>query len=115
MGAILALIGIWPVLFRGERLRLGALVVAGVLIVPALLFPRSLRLLHRGWMAIGHVLGWINTRLILGIIFYALFTPIGFFMRLLGRDPMSRQFEPSADTYRVKRRQRPATDMERQF
>lgn len=56
---------------------------------------------YRRWMAIGHVLGWINTRIILGIMFYLLFLPVGLAMRLLGKDPMARSIDESIATYRV--------------
>jgi hypothetical protein len=41
------------------------------------------------------------------------FTPIGLFFRLIGRDPLHRRFQPEADTYWVGRR--PATDVRRYF
>jgi hypothetical protein len=67
-------------------------------------------------MTIGHALGWVNTRLLLGLVFYGLITPMGLVRRfLLGRDPMRRQFEPEADTYRVPRQPRPATHLKQQF
>ncbi len=40
-------------------------IVAGILWVWALLLPTTLLPVYRGWIAIGHVLGWINTRIIL--------------------------------------------------
>jgi hypothetical protein len=38
---------------------------------------------------------------IMGTLFYVLITPVGLFMRLIGRDPMMRRFEPEATTYWV--------------
>lgn len=76
-------------------------VVAAVLWVWALLLPASLAPVYRGWLAFGHVLGWINTRIILGIMFYLLFLPVGLVIRLLGKDPMARKIDKSTETYRV--------------
>ena len=45
--------------------------------VLALVWPRSLTQVYRLWMTVGEVLGWINTRIILGVLFYLLFTPMG--------------------------------------
>ena len=116
VGGIFAAMGLWPVLFRGDDPRLWALVLAGLLVIPALVLPRSLGPVYRGWMAIGYALGWINTRAILGVIFYGLFTPIGMVRRLLlAKDSMNRRFEPEADTYRVLRQPRPSSHMKRQF
>jgi hypothetical protein len=66
-------------------------------------------------MAIGHVLGWINTRIILGVIYYGLFTPMGLVMRMGRKDPLRRQYDEAVDTYRVLRRPRAASHMLRQF
>ncbi len=66
-------------------------------------------------MALGHVMGWINTRIILGLCFYLIVTPIGFIRRALGKDSMGKEFEPDAASYRVARKVRPATHLTRQF
>jgi len=115
VGGILTLIGLWPTLFRGEDPRLWVLIFAGLLMIPALLLPRSLGPVYRVWMAIGQILGWINTRLILGVVFYGLFTPMGLVMRLLGKDAMRRKLEGDADSYRVVRQPRPSSHMRHQF
>ena len=115
VGGIFAAIGLWPVLFRAQGPRLWALALAVALVVPALVLPRSLTYVHRGWMAAGEALGWINTRIILSVIFYALVTPMGILMRRFGRDPMQRRFEPDATTYRVPKSSRTAAHMTRQF
>ncbi len=115
VGAIFAVISLWPLIWHGEALRLWAIIAAGVLAVPAVVMPKSLKLIYRGWMAIGDVLGWINTRIILGIVFYGVVTPMGAIMRLRGHDPMQRRWEPEADTYRVNRAPREAKHMQHQF
>jgi hypothetical protein len=115
VGGIFAVISIWPLVRRGQPPQLWVLILAGLLIVPALIFPRSLRLVYRVWMTIGHILGWINTRIILGMVFYGLFTPMGLVMRLLGNDPMRHRFEREADSYRIVRQPRPSSHLIRQF
>ena len=77
-------------------------IVAAVLWLWALVAPTTLNPVYQIWMRIGLVLGWINTRIILGLIFYILVTPMSLAMRLIGRDPMTRKFEPDRETYRVK-------------
>lgn len=66
-----------------------------------LIFPLSLKLIYRIWMGFGHALGWINTRLILGIVFFVMIAPVGVVMRLFGWDPMRRRLEPTTNTYRA--------------
>lgn len=115
VGGIFVCIGLWPLLRTGQVLRLWALLPGGVLMALALLWPQSLTPVYRLWMTIGEALGWLNTRIILGAIFYLLFTPIGLYMRLRGYDPMRRRLEPEADSYRVLRQPRAASHMRHQF
>jgi hypothetical protein len=115
VGGIFALIGLWPVLWRGEEVRLWALVLAGLLLLPAAVYPQSLWWPYRGWMMLGLALGWVNTRIILGVIFYGLFTPMGVIMRWAGRDALHLKRNPQAETYRINRQPRPSSHMRRQF
>lgn len=116
VGGIFLSISLWPLVFRSDPLRLWAAGLAGGLITPALVFPYLLSPVYRVWMKIGMVLGWINTRIILGLIFYSVFTPLGLFRRLvLKRDALQRHFDPEAETYRVVRERRPSSHLQRQF
>jgi Saxitoxin biosynthesis operon protein SxtJ len=115
VGGIFALIGFWPLIVRGEDPRWWSLVVAGCLLVPAAVFPKSLVWVYKGWMAVGHIMGWINTRIILGVVFYVIVTPIGMFRRLLGKDPMGRRLRPDLDSYRIIRKPRPGSHLTRQY
>lgn len=115
VGAIFALIGVWPVVWRGHDLRLWAVLVAGALMVLALVMSGCLRRVYRGWMTLGEALGWINTRMILSVIFFVVFTPLGLWMRLRGRNPIRRGWEPEVSTYREVRQPRPGSHMQHQF
>ena len=115
VGGIFLFIGVWPFVWRQDPLRLWAIVPGIVLMVVGAVLPELLREIYRGWMFLGHVLGWINTRIILGILFYGLITPMGAIMKLTGRDPMRRGFDPKAQTYRVNRQPRPASHMKNMF
>ena len=115
VGGIFALIGCWPLVIRAEDPRWWALVMAGCLLVPAVVFPKSLVWVYKGWMAVGHVMGWINTRIILGMVFYVIVTPIGIIRRWLGKDPMGRQLRPDLDSYRIERKPRPGSHLTKQY
>ncbi|HEX9973430.1 MAG TPA: SxtJ family membrane protein [bacterium] len=71
-----------------------ALILVTTLSVPILINP-----IYRAAMFIAHILGWINTRIILGLLYYFLFTPIALVMRLMGRDPLHRKLDKQAKTY----------------
>jgi hypothetical protein len=76
-------------------------IFAGVLSSWALLIPSTLQPVYIVWMKFGNIMSWINTRIILGIVFYVLITPFGLIMRLFGKDPMRRKLDNSISSYRV--------------
>jgi len=115
VGAVFTVIGLWPLVFRGEPLRLWAIGIGGLLIVCGGILPQLLAPVYKGWMWVGHIMGWINTRILLGIMFYALVTPIGVVFRLMGKDRMRQRFVESSTTYRVVRSPRPPSHMKLQF
>jgi len=115
IGAVFTVIGLWPLVFRGEPLRLWAVGVGGLLIAFGGILPSVLAPIHTGWMWVGHILGWINTRILLSIVFYALLTPMGLVFRLMGKDTMRQAFAESSTTYRVVRSPRPHSHMKHQF
>ena len=115
VGGIFLVIGLWPIVWRGDDMRLWAVGLGGVLIPLGLLVPAVLAPVFKVWMKVGHVLGWINTRIILGILFDGLITPMGVVMRLFGWDAMRRVLVRDVESYRVVRQPRPRTHMTRQF
>jgi heme/copper-type cytochrome/quinol oxidase subunit 4 len=98
-------------MIRSHSPRSWALVVAILFGTAGLIFPALLRPVYRVWMTIGEVLAWVNTRIILTILYYALIVPIGFMLRMRGKDPMRLKFERDAETYRIIREKRQASHM----
>ena len=115
VGGIFGAIGLWPAVIRGTGPRSWALIIGVLLLVPALLAPRILAPVYRIWMTVGEALGWINTRILLGVVFYGLITPMGLIRRLRTEDPMRRRHDPDAESYRVPKPPRPGAHMNRQF
>ncbi len=76
--------------------------ITGVLAVLALLLPMVLVPVYKIWMKFGLVMGFINTRIILGIVFYLVFTPVAFILKILRKDPMQRKLKKDSQSYRVK-------------
>ncbi|MBX3347805.1 MAG: hypothetical protein KF747_03590 [Nitrospira sp.] len=115
VGSVFTAIGIWPLLMRGEALRLWAIGLGGALILLGGMSPGLLAPVHKVWMRVGHALGWINTRILLSLVFYGLVTPMGILFRLMGKDVMRQTFAGDSPTYRVLRRPRPHGHMKVQF
>ena len=80
-------------------------------------FPSMLRPIYIGWMKFAFVLGWINTRILLGVFYYVILTPGSIVMRLMKRDVLNRKFDREAETYWVQRQDgtRGRERYERQF
>jgi hypothetical protein len=115
VGGVFTIIGLWPLVARNEPMRWWAVAPGGLLIALGALAPQVLAPIHKGWMWGGHILGWLNTRILLGIVFYGLVTPIGMVFRLMGKNPIQQVFTNDATTYRVVRNTRPRSHMKHQF
>ncbi len=117
VGGVFVLLGGWW-LYRGKfgittqvLLTLGAL-----LIVFGLIWPRALVWPNRAWMLLAEVLSWITTRIILGLVFFLVVTPIGVVKRLMGWDPLSRRAPRGASYWRpYSERQRNPRHYEKMF
>ena len=81
----------------------------------ALIYPLGLKPFYKVWMMFGSVMGWINTRLILGVVFYLVFVPFGLVMKLLGKDPLSIKLDNKMTTYRVTNNVNEKNNMENPF
>jgi Saxitoxin biosynthesis operon protein SxtJ len=58
---------------------------------------------NRAWMKFGELLGRVVSPVVLGAIFYGVFTPVGLAMRYFGRDAMCHKLDAAAPSYWVKR------------
>jgi len=77
----------------GHAFRAWTLWISIPTLVIGIISPRFLKKPYQAWMQLGHLLGYINSRIILGIVFVAVLQPIAFVMRAFGYDPLrSRKF-----------------------
>lgn len=71
--------------------------------VAALMKPALLAGANRSWIKLGILLGKVVSPIALSILFYGVFTPLGFVARLRGKDALRQQFDPGADSYWIPR------------
>ena len=90
------------------------LIAAAILASMALILPASLSPVYKVWMTFAEALGWVNTRIILSVIFFLVFFPVGMIMRICN-DPIRRKLDKSADSYRVPSSSPKPENMERPF
>lgn len=112
-GAIAA----WQEFHHHRHLLAIALVVLAVTVGPlGIAAPRAIKPVFIGWMALVYPIGWTVSRIVLGVLFYGLFTPVAVVFRAVGRDELRLKPEPHATTYwRPKPQARDKTRYLRQF
>jgi hypothetical protein len=102
--------GLWLAFFGGWALwqwrvqgHPTAAIVLGVLALTVgplgLARPEWLRPIYVAWMVVAFPIGWTVSQVLLAVLFYGLFTPIGLVFRLLGRDPLHRARRPERESY----------------
>jgi hypothetical protein len=97
-GVIFALIGLWP-LFHHHSPRWGFLAAAAIMAVIAVTQPERLTPLNNAWFKLGMLLNRIVNPIIMGLMFFAAVTPLGWFMRKKGNDLLNLKMKPEARTY----------------
>ena len=60
MGGVFAIICLWPLVFRGEGIRMWAGIIAGIFGILGMVFPNGLTPVYRAWMIFGEKIGWLN-------------------------------------------------------
>jgi hypothetical protein len=61
------------------------LIIAAAICLPGFFFFAWAKEIHRLWMGLATILGWVNSRIILFSIFFFILTPIAFFARISGK------------------------------
>ena|SRR6266540_5436086 len=83
-----------------RHLLAGILASLAVTIGPlGLVRPRAIKPIFVGWMALVYPIGWTVSRLILGFLFYAMFAPVAWVFRMIGRDALRLKPVPQATSY----------------
>ena len=74
-----------------------------------------LKPLNRLWMSFGLVLGMIVSPIVMGAIFFMIFTPIGILMRLFGRDELLLKFKTKPSYWTKRNNDLQSNSFRRQF
>ncbi len=98
-----------------ENWPLWPFIVMAVFWLIAIAVPQILRPVNDIWIKIGNVLGFINSRIILGVMFFVMIFPIGMLLKLFGKDSMDRKLDKNTDTYRKLSKVRNKEHLEKPF
>ena len=109
---IFAVIAFWPLKSLGE-IRVWSLVVASIFLLLGLINSKLLYPLNFVWVKFGELIGKVVAPLVMALIFFIILTPIGLFLRLIGKDLLNVKLNNNK-TYWIKRDKKPGS-MKRQF
>ena len=109
---VFAIIAFWPTI-NGNPLRLWSIPISIIFLVLGLLNSKLLNPLNIVWVKFGELLGRIVAPIVMAIIYFIIVTPIGLFMRLIGKDLLNLKFSKS-NTYWIKREKKVGS-MKKQF
>ncbi|HYD58219.1 MAG TPA: SxtJ family membrane protein [Burkholderiales bacterium] len=80
-----------------------AFALAAVFAVLTLTHAKTLSPLNRAWMKFGAALHHVVSPVVMGLIYFGVFTPMGVVMRAFGWDAMHRAWDPAAKSYWIRR------------
>ena len=106
-------IALWPLIYDGS-IRTWSVIIATIFLFLGILNSKLLNPLNKLWFKLGIVLGSIIAPLVMGAIFFIVVTPIGLFMRIVGKDLLRVKFDKKVRSYWIKRDKNVST-MKQQF
>jgi len=92
VSGVLLLLAVWNY-HRGRLNVFAFLGIAGLALLLTGFVPPLARLFHVAWMKLAGILGYINSRVLLFLLFYLAITPYGLISRLFRRNPLNRRGE----------------------
>jgi hypothetical protein len=103
---------LWPLL-NNSQLKLWSLITAIIFLLLGFFIPKLLNPLNITWIKFGELLGRIISPVVMAIIFFAIVTPTGLLMRLMGKDLLKLKSSKNS-SYWIKRKKNVGS-MKRQF
>ncbi len=117
VGSIITLLAVWW-LYRGKFTNFAqvTLMLGVALVLLSLILPRALVYPNKAWTFLAEGLSYVTTRIILGLVFFLVITPIGLTKRIFGWDPLHRRARSSGSYWRpYSKRQRDLRHYEKMF
>ena len=109
---VFIIIAFWPVL-KSEAPRIWSVIIAIIFLLLGIFNSKLLTPLKILWIKFGEILGRFISPLVMAVIYFAIITPIGIFMRLLGKDLLNMK-SLKKNSYWIKREKR-ISSMRKQF
>ena len=110
---VFLIVGLWPLL-NGGPFRIWSIVIAIIFLIFGLMNSKLLTPLNKLWFKFGLFLGTIVSPFVMGIIFFLVITPIGFVMKIIGKDLLNIKHDNKKKSYLINRDKTKST-MKQQF
>ncbi len=98
IGSFFALLGAW-FLWKHKANPTVLFGLSASFLFLGILLPMALRPIQKVWMTLALLMGWVMTRVILAVLFYLMFTPIGFIKRIFGKNSFKGGFRKDSCSY----------------
>ena len=110
---VFLIISLWPLL-NENPLRVWSIYVAIIFLILGLMNSKLLAPLNILWFKFGELLGSIVAPIVMGIVFFVVITPIGLFMKMIGKDLLNDKYNNKNKSYWINREESKGT-MKQQF
>jgi len=110
---IFMLAGLLPLVKEGE-IRIWAFIVSLLFVTISFIKPELLTQFYHLWTKLGGFIGGIISKVMLFILYFGVFTPVSFVLKLLGKDLLDKKIERSQKSYWIEREKQPES-MKHQF
>jgi hypothetical protein len=111
--ATFLIVSFWPLMYS-EPIRVWAIFISLLFLILGLTNSKILTPLNKLWFKFGIILGNIVSPIVMGLVFFLVVTPIGLFMKIIGKDFLNLKYDNKKRTYWIKR-DKPSGSMKRQF
>ena len=91
---------IFPYWFELDK-KIAVVGISLIIAIMGFLQPRVLIIVYVPWMLLGQILGYINSRILLVVVYYALLVPTGLILKMIGKDPLAKKMDSSITSYRI--------------
>ena len=110
---VFLIVSTWPLTYE-EPIRIWSAIISSFFLILGLMNSKLLTPLNKLWYKFGMILGVIVAPVVMGVVFFLVITPIGLFMKIMGKDLLNIRCDKRKKTYWIKRNTRINT-MKRQF
>jgi hypothetical protein len=81
-----------------------------IIFIISMISLKLTRMIYLGMILVTLPIGWVVSFILLAAFYYLMLAPLGLIFRLMGRDPLCRNFDPKAKSYWLSRRKARSTE-----